>query len=195
MALVAVCGFRRSLGTGKSLSFVGPRSLLESLAAVASSIAAVSPAPTFVFSPPAVPSVTSALASAFPYVRRFRYAVGVMLSTLPLCLRLLHQASVMHRNLAWPLAPLVRLLPRGRFGARAFVGRFLASAHRGRRLASADSYPAASATYLGCFGCGSHGASVTEALSPVPPLRGPTRRSRGRCAIQLRSAPELQRWA
>ena len=175
------------------MSNVGPRNLLESLAAVASSIAAVSPAPTFVVSPPAVPSVTSALASAFPYVRRFRYAVGVMLSTLPLCLRLLHQASAKHRGLAWPLASLVRLLPRGRVGARAFVGRFLASAHRGRRLASADSYPAALATYLGSFGCGSHGASVTEALSPVPPLRGPTRQSTGRCAMKPCSACYFER--
>ena len=174
---------------------VGPRNLLESLAAVASSIAAVSPAPTLAVSPSLVPSVTSALASASPSVRRFRYAAGVMLSTSPLCLRLLHQASVMHRGPAWPLASLVRLLPRGRVGARVFVARFLTSTRRGRRIASADSYPAASPAYFGSFVYGSRGASVTEALSPVLPLRGPTRRSRGRCAIKPRSAPELQRWA
>jgi len=80
----------------------------------------------------------------------------------------------------------------GRLGAVGLFNRFPSVA---RRPASADSYPTASACHLGSFVFQPRGFNASVALSPFSPLRGPTRRSRGRCAMKPRSAPELQRYA
>jgi hypothetical protein len=168
---------------------------MSSLAASAVPQAAVSPAPTLVVSPPAVPSVTSVPAPAFPCVRRIQYASGLMPRTFPLRLRLARHAPVSVAGRSRSPVGVGRPLSLSRAGHAACVRRVYSSARRGRRIASADFSPTASACCLGSFGRRALGVTVVEALAPVQPLRGPTLRSRGRCAIKPRSAPELGRWA
>ncbi len=149
------------------------------------------PAPTFVATPAAVPSVTSVLASASPRAWRLQYAAGVMSCTSLPPPMLLPNASVSAVS-AHAVASIVGAAKNGRLGAVGLFNRFPSVA---RRPASADSYPTASACHLGSFVFQPRGFNASVALSPFSPLRGPTRRSRGRCAIKPRSAPELQRWA
>ncbi len=153
--------------------------------------AAVSPAPTLAVSPLAVPSVTSVLAPAFPRACRLQYAAGVMSRTsLPVPM-LPPNASVSAVS-AHAVASIVGSAKNGRLGAFGLFNRFPSVA---RRPASADSYPTASACHLGSFGFQPRGFNASVALSPFSPLRGPTHRSRGRCAMKPRSAPELKRYA
>jgi len=167
---------------------------MSSSAASSFAFAAVSPAPTLVGSPRAVPSVTSVPASASPHVRRLQYAVGVMSRKFPPSLRFVRQAPVPAAGLAFLPARFGRPLSLGCAVGGGLGERSSTVARRGRRIASADSSPTASACCLGSFVTRPRHVTVSGALSPVPPLRGPTRRSRGRCAIKPRSAPELSRW-
>ena len=174
---------------------------MSSCAASAFPQAAVSPAPTLVVSPRAAPSVTSVPASASPCVRRFQYAVGVMSPAFPRSLRLARQAPVSGAGHFLSSVRVGRPLSLGRALRGAFALGFPTSARRGRRIASADFHSAAAACRLGSFVHRAPGVTVAEALFPVQPLRGPTRRSTsfpsvtGRCAIKPRSAGHLQRWA
>jgi hypothetical protein len=150
----------------------------------------VLPAPTLVASHFAVPSVTSVLASACPRAWRLQYAAGVMSCTsLPLPMWL-PNASV-SAVAAHAVTSIVGSAKSGRLGVVGLFKRFPSVA---RRPASADSYPTASACHLGSFVFQPRGFNASVALSPFSPLRGPTRRSRGRCAMKPRSAPELKRW-
>ncbi len=92
---------------------------------------------------------------------------------------------------AHAVASIVGSAKNGRLGAVGLFKRFPSVA---RRPASADSYPTASACHLGSFVFQPRGFNASVALSPFSPLRGPTHRSRGRCAMKPRSAPELKRW-
>ena len=166
---------------------------MSSLSVSALALAAVSPAPTLAVSSPVVPSVAAAPASASPRVRRFPYAFGVMPLTFPLSLRLARQAPVSGAGRIRPPVHFGRPLSLGRAIRGAFGEGISSSTHRGRRIASADFCPTASACCLGSFVRRALGVTVAETLAPVQPLRGPTRRSRGRCAMKPRSAPELQR--
>ena len=80
------------------------------------------------------------------------------------------------------------------------IRRVPSSAHRGRRIASADSC----ATRVACDGRAfasririAHSALALAPVVPASPVNrsAPTHRSRGRCAMKPRSAPELKRWA
>ena len=181
--------------------YVVPRKYMSSLAASAFPQAAVSPAPTLAVSPPVVPSVAAAPASASPCVRRFPYAFGVMPLTFPLPLRLARQAPVSGAGRIRPPVRFGRPLSLGRSVVGGFLQGFSTSARRGRRIASADFCPTASACCLGSFVRRALGVTVAETFAPVQPLRGPTRRSTpfpsvtGRCAMKPRSAGHLQRSA
>jgi hypothetical protein len=91
---------------------------------------------------------------------------------------------------AHAVASIVGSAKNGRLGAVGLFNRFRSVA---RRPASADSYPTASACHLGGFVGRLRSVTASVALSPFSPLRGPTHRSRGRCAMKPRSAPELKR--
>ena len=171
------------------MSDVGPRGLMASRQASASGIAAVLPAPTFVATPAAVPSVTSVRASASPCACRLQYAAGVMSCTsLPLPM-LPPNASVSAVS-AHAVASIVGSAKNGRLGAVGLFKRFPSVA---RRIASADCYSTVSACHLGGIARRLRSVTVSGALSLFSPLRGPTHRSRGRCAMKPRSAPELKR--
>ena len=164
---------------------------MSSLAASSLAFAAVSPAPTLAVSPLAVPSVTSVLASACPHACRLQYAAGVMSCTsLPLPM-LPPNASVSAVS-AHAVASIVGAAKNGRLGAVALFNRFPSVA---RRIASADCYSTVSACHLGGIVRRLRSVTVSGALSLFSPLRGSTHRSRGRCAMKPRSAPELKRWA
>jgi hypothetical protein len=95
---------------------------------------------------------------------------------------------------------LGRPLLLGRLARAKQIRRVPSSAHRGRRIASADSC----ATRVACAGRAfasririAHSALALVRLVPASPVNrsAPTHRSRGRCAMKPRSAPELKRWA
>ncbi len=151
----------------------------------------MSPAPTFIGSPAAVPSETSVLASAFPRVPRLQYAVGVMSRTSLPSPMLPPNASVLAAFAPSGNSSAISAKI-GRLGTSGLPMRFHSVA---RRTASADSYPTALACCLCSFVGRLRGDTATGALSPVSTLRGPTLRSRGRAAIKPRRAPELGRWA
>ncbi len=162
---------------------------MSSLAASSLAFAAVSPAPTLAVSPLAVPSVTSVLASASPCACRLQYAAGVMSCTsLPLPMSP-PNASVSAAS-AHAVASIVGAAKIGRLGAVGLFNRFPSVA---RRPASADSCPTASACHFGSFVLRPSIVTVSVALSLFSPVRGPTHRSRGRCAMKPRRAPELKR--
>ena len=147
------------------------------------------PAPTFIAPPAAVPSVTSVLASAFPHVHRLKYAVGVM-SRTSLPSPMLPPNAPVSAAFAPSVTAPVGSAKIGRLGAVGQFNRFLSVA---RRTASADSYPTALACRLGSFVGRVRSVTVSGALSPVSPLRGPTLQSTGRCAIKPRSACYFER--
>ncbi len=98
------------------------------------------------------------------------------------------------------IASVGRPLLLGRLARVTQIRRVLSSAHRGRRSASADS----GATRVACDGCAfvsrlsiAHSALALALVVPASPVNhsAPTHRSRGRCAMKPRSAPELKRWA
>ena len=149
------------------------------------------PAPTFVASHFAVPSVTSVLAPASPRACRLQYAAGVMSRTSSPVPMLPPNAPVSAVS-AHSVASIVGSAKNGRLGAVGLVKRFPSVA---RRIASADCYSTASACHLGGIVRRLRSVTVSGALSLFSPLRGPTHRSRGRCAMKPRSAPELKRWA
>ena len=149
------------------------------------------PAPTFVASPAAVPSVASVLAPAFPRVHRLRYAVGVM-SRTSLPPPMSPPNAPVSAGFAPSVASPVGSAKIGRLGPGGLSIRFHSAA---RRTASADSYPAVSACQLGSFVCRPRSVTVSGALSTVSPLRGPTLQSTGRCAIKPRSACYFERSA
>ena len=172
---------------------VGPRKFMSSLAASAVPQAAVSPAPTLAVSPPAVPSVTSVPASAFPCDRRFQYASGVMSHKFPLPLRLARHAPASVAGRCGSPVGVGRPLSLGRAGDCGFGSGFPTGTRRGRRSASADSCSTASACCLGGFDSRALRVTVTEALAPVSPPRGPTPPSTGRAAIKPRRAGYVER--
>ena len=95
---------------------------------------------------------------------------------------------------------LGRPLLLGRLARVTQIRRVPSSAHRGRRIASADSC----ATRVGCGGFAfvsririAHSAPALAPVVPASPVNrsAPTHRSRGRCAMKPRSAPELKRYA
>jgi hypothetical protein len=95
---------------------------------------------------------------------------------------------------------LGRPLLLGRLARVTRIRRVPSSAHRGRRIASADSC----ATRVACGGFAfasririAHSAPAPAHVVPASPVNrsAPTHRSRGRCAMKPRSAPELKRWA
>ena len=95
---------------------------------------------------------------------------------------------------------LGRPLLLGRLARVTRIRRVPSSAHRGRRIASADSC----ATRVGCDGRAfasririAHSALALAPVVPASPVNrsAPTHRSRGRCAMKPRSAPELKRSA
>ena len=149
------------------------------------------PAPTLVVSLAAVPSVTSVLAAAFPRACHLQYAAGVM-SRTSLPLPMLPPNALVLATSAHSVASVFGSAKSGRLGAVGLVNRFHSVV---RRPASADSCSTASVCHLGGFVFRPRSVTVLGALSPFSPLRGPTRRSRGRCAMKPRSAPELQRYA
>ena len=92
---------------------------------------------------------------------------------------------------------LGRPLLRGRLARVTRIRRVPSSAHRGRRIASADSC----ATRVACDGRAfvsririAHSALALAPVVPASPVNrsAPTHRSRGRCAMKPRSAPELK---
>ena len=94
---------------------------------------------------------------------------------------------------------LGRPLLLGRLARVTRIRRVPSSAHRGRRIASADSC----ATRVACDGRAfasririAHSALALAPVVPASPVNrsAPTHRSRGRCAMKPRSAPELKRW-
>jgi hypothetical protein len=98
------------------------------------------------------------------------------------------------------IASVGRPLLRGRLARVTQIRRVPSSAHRGRRIASADSC----ATRVGCGGFAfasririAHSALALAPVVPASPVNrsAPTHRSRGRCAMKPRSAPELKRYA
>jgi hypothetical protein len=92
---------------------------------------------------------------------------------------------------AHAVASIVGSAKNGRLGA---VGLFNRIPSVARRIASADCYSTVSACHLGGIVRRLRSVTVSGALSLFSPLRGPTHRSRGRCAMKPRSAPELKRW-
>jgi hypothetical protein len=93
---------------------------------------------------------------------------------------------------------LGRPLLLGRLARVTRIRRVPSSAHRGRRIASADSC----ATWVACDGRAfvsririAHSALAPAHVVPASPVNrsAPTHRSRGRCAMKPRSAPELKR--
>jgi hypothetical protein len=97
------------------------------------------------------------------------------------------------------IASVGRPLLRGRLARATQIRRVPSSAHRGRRIASADSC----ATRVACDGRAfasririAHSALAPAHVVPASPVNrsAPTHRSRGRCAMKPRSAPELKRW-
>jgi hypothetical protein len=173
---------------------VGPRKFMSSVAASSLAFAAVSPAPTLAVSPLAVPSLTSARAAAPSYVRRFQYASGVMSHKFPLPLRLARHAPASVAGRVRSPVGVGRPLSLGRAGDCGFGSGFPTGRRRGRRSASADSCSAASACCLGGFDHRALRVTVTEALAPVSPPRGPTPPSTGRAAIKPRRAGYVERW-
>jgi hypothetical protein len=98
------------------------------------------------------------------------------------------------------IASVGRPLLLGRLARVTRIRRVPSSAHRGRRIASADSC----ATRVACGGFAfasririAHSAPAPAHVVPASPVNrsAPTHRSRGRCAMKPRSAPELKRWA
>jgi hypothetical protein len=98
------------------------------------------------------------------------------------------------------IASVGRPLLLGRLARVTQIRRVPSSAHRGRRIASADSC----ATRVACGGFAfasririAHSALALAPVVPASPVNrsAPTHRSRGRCAMKPRSAPELKRWA
>ena len=98
------------------------------------------------------------------------------------------------------IASVGRPLLLGRLARVTQIRRVPSSAHRGRRIASADSC----ATRVACGGFAfasciriAHSAPAPAPVVPASPVNrsAPTHRSRGRCAMKPRSAPELKRWA
>jgi hypothetical protein len=98
------------------------------------------------------------------------------------------------------IASVGRPLLLGRLARATQIRRVPSSAHRGRRIASADSC----ATLVACDGRAfasririAHSALAPAHVVPASPVNrsAPTHRSRGRCAMKPRSAPELKRWA
>jgi hypothetical protein len=172
---------------------VGPRKFMSSVAASSLAFAAVSPAPTLAVSLPAVPSVTSARASASPCAHRFQYAFGVMSHKFPLSLRLARHAPVSVAGRCRSPVGVGRPLSLGRSGGCGFGSGFPTGRRRGRRSASADSCSAASACCLGGFDHRALRVTVAEALAPVSPPRGPTPPSTGRAAIKPRRAGYVER--
>jgi hypothetical protein len=94
---------------------------------------------------------------------------------------------------------LGRPLLLGRLARVTRIRRVPSSAHRGRRIASADSC----ATRVACGGFAfasririAHSALAPAHVVPASPVNrsAPTHRSRGRCAMKPRSAPELKRF-
>ena len=92
---------------------------------------------------------------------------------------------------------LGRPLLLGRLARVTRIRRVPSSAHRGRRIASADSC----ATRVACGGFAfasririAHSAPAPAPVVPASPVNrsAPTHRSRGRCAMKPRSAPELK---
>ena len=97
------------------------------------------------------------------------------------------------------IASVGRPLLLGRLARVTRIRRVPSSAHRGRRIASADSC----ATRVACGGFAfasririAHSAPAPAHVVPASPVNrsAPTHRSRGRCAMKPRSAPELKRW-
>ena len=148
------------------------------------------PAPTFVATPAAVPSVTSVLASASPRAWRLQYAAGVMSCTSLPPPMLLPNASVSAVS-AHAVASIVGAAKNGRLGAVGLFNRFPSVA---RRIASADCYSTVSACHLGGIVRRLRSVTVSGALSPFSPVRGPTPPSTGRAAIKPRRAGYVERW-
>ena len=148
-------------------------------------------APTLVASHFTVPSVTSVHASASPCAWHLQYAAGVMSCTsLPLPMSP-PNASVSAVS-AHSVASIVGGAKIVRLGAVGLFNRFPSVA---RRIASADCYSTVSACHLGGIVRRLRSVTVSGALSLFSPLRGPTHRSRGRCAMKPRSAGEFRRSA
>ena len=148
------------------------------------------PAPTFIASPAAVPSVGAVLAPALPRVHRLQYAVGVM-SRTSLPSPMSPPNAPVSAGFAHEVASIVGSAKIGRLGAVGQFNRFLSVT---RRTGSADSYPTALACRLGSFVGRVRSVTVSGALSPVSPLRGPTPPSTGRAAIKPRRAGYVERW-
>ena len=149
------------------------------------------PAPTLVASPAAVPSVTSVRASASPCACRLQYAAGVM-SCTSLPLPMSPPNAAVSAVSAHSVASIVGGAKIVRLGAVGLFNRFPSVA---RRIASADCYSTVSACHLGGIVRRLRGFNASVALSLFSPLRGPTHRSRGRCAMKPRSAGYVRRWA
>ena len=163
------------------------------LSAAASFVAAVSPSPAIRVVPSALPSLTSARAAVFPGVRRFQYASAVMSLAFSLPLRLARHTPVSVAGRSRSSVGVGRPLSLGRADGCGFGSGFPTGTRRGRRSASADSCSTASACCLGGFDHRALRVTVTEALAPVSPPRGPTPPSKGRAAMKPRRAPQVER--
>jgi len=160
----------------------------------------VLPAPTFIVAPSTVPSVTSALVAAFPRGTRLKYAVGVMSCTSSPLPVLPPNAPAVVTSTA-SVSSFVGSAKTGRLAAVGLRFRFLSAT---RRTASADFYPTVTACHLNAFVHRLRGVTASVALSPLSPLRGPTRRSSGTAcrrgrqvpsALRAPAAPHLERYA